>query len=154
MTQVLGRPVTGEITKPSRTSMEQWPGEKFLPLLDVLLNIEGVHSVSWHQYTPYFNDGDPCLFSVGEIYVKMIDGDEEAGDYEDGYLDTSDMVTYPAGYRNPPTINSGFEELYPALRELGQSMGHFENFLQDAFGDHARIVATREGFDVEFYEHG
>lgn len=150
---VLGRTVTGDVTIPQNHDVEQKPGEEFLPLLDAILTLENVDSVRWTQYTPYFNDGEPCIFSTGELTVKLVDGDETAGDYQDGYLDTSDMVTYPAGYRNPPTINPGFEELYPALKALADQVEHFEEFLLVSFGDHAEVTATTEGFNVDFYEH-
>lgn len=35
------------------------------------------YAISWTQYTPYFNDGEPCTFSVKDAYVisKNEDGD-------------------------------------------------------------------------------
>jgi hypothetical protein len=41
--------------------------------------------VFWQQYTPYFNDGEPCTFSVYEIYY-VLQGEEE--DCEGSYLYT------------------------------------------------------------------
>lgn len=29
-----------------------------------------IHALSWRQYTPYFNDGDPCVFGVREPYYS------------------------------------------------------------------------------------
>jgi len=34
-----------------------------------------VAAVRWTQYTPHFNDGDPCTFSVGEAQMRF-EGDE------------------------------------------------------------------------------
>ncbi len=34
-----------------------------------LLISTGVNHVVWTQYTPYFNDGDVCNFSVGDLEV-------------------------------------------------------------------------------------
>ncbi len=42
-------------------------------------------AIRWRQYTPYFNDGDPCNFSVHEPCIKLADSEAEAGDYEDGF---------------------------------------------------------------------
>lgn len=38
-----------------------------------------LYMISWVQYAPYFNDGDPCEFNVHEIYPvnKKIREDEE-----------------------------------------------------------------------------
>ena len=33
-------------------------------------------AIRWNQYTPYFNDGDPCTFSVGEV-MFLVDGAAE-----------------------------------------------------------------------------
>lgn len=30
---------------------------------------KGVKAATWHQYTPYFNDGEPCEFSVYDLSV-------------------------------------------------------------------------------------
>lgn len=36
-----------------------------------------LHSIYWTQYTPYFNDGDTCEFSVHEICYAFSEQDEE-----------------------------------------------------------------------------
>lgn len=35
--------------------------------------------VAWQQYTPFFNDGDVCTFSVGDLYYRL-EGDEQQDD--------------------------------------------------------------------------
>lgn len=41
-----------------------------------------VHSLFWNQYTPYFNDGESCEFSVHDVWMTLqSDADDE--DYED-----------------------------------------------------------------------
>jgi hypothetical protein len=40
-----------------------------------------VEAVQWTQYTPYFNDGETCEFSVHEKYFILV-GDEDPDDYE------------------------------------------------------------------------
>src|SRR5687768_12752869 len=64
LNEAFGRPVEGEIPRYSEGMPEQDDPVLFLEALDNLLNTEGVEAVIWHQYTPYFNDGDPCTFSV------------------------------------------------------------------------------------------
>ena len=46
---------------------------------------EVVECIFWTQYTPYFNDGEACTFSVNEVFLKLKD-DEEADDYEGSEL--------------------------------------------------------------------
>ena len=152
-TTVLGRPVTGEISYYARRDRcEQWPAEKFLELLDAVLDCPNVEAVRWYQYTPYFNDGDACIFHTGECYVKLVDGDPEAGDYEDGFVGSYELADWDRKLRKY-TPKPGLEQLYPAFDELADSLDHFEEFLHDSFGDPAEVTATTDGFSVEFYDH-
>jgi hypothetical protein len=47
-----------------------------------------ITAVRWRQYTPYFNDGDPCTFGVGEFTYKIDGKLDDGGDYEDGFYST------------------------------------------------------------------
>lgn len=158
-TEVLGRPVTGEICQYGKPRREQRPDEEFLDLLDALLGQPGVHSVRWRQYTPYFNDGDACEFGIGEAYVRLAsaddvvaDDEEECGDYEDGYIGTWEMRVDRNGWRDD-AIKPELVGAAAALKELNCSFAYFENFLKRSFGDHAIVTASTSGFDVEYYEH-
>lgn len=155
MPDVLGRPVTGEITPRGRHRRSpQRSGEEFLVELDKLLDSGDVEAVRWTQYTPYFNDGEPCEFRLGEPHAKAI-GDDESGDYEDGFVDSFQTGYYDRELRtyvrNPvPEHLVAAEE---ALREFSRAFWDFEEFLEVTFGDHARVTATKAGFNVEFYHH-
>lgn len=49
-----------------------------------------IDHIFWVQYTPYFNDGEPCSFSRHDIYY-VLDGDTEAEvDGEGSYLYSSE----------------------------------------------------------------
>jgi hypothetical protein len=48
-----------------------------------------VERVYWTQYTPYFNDGDTCYFSVNELCFSVF-GDEDASEYEGTYFYNED----------------------------------------------------------------
>ena len=45
-----------------------------------------VASISWTQYTPYFNDGSPCEFGVSEPVLrwKAENPEDDDGDYSEG----------------------------------------------------------------------
>jgi hypothetical protein len=50
-----------------------------------------VDNIFWTQYTPYFNDGESCEFSVGDAYLVLKD-DEDACEYEgSSLLDKEDI---------------------------------------------------------------
>lgn len=48
-----------------------------------------LESFGWHQYTPYFCDGEACYFSVNsdQIYINLIGQDEreDNGEYDEGF---------------------------------------------------------------------
>lgn len=164
-----GRPITGDLSYRDFTAVEQWDRPRFLGFLDAVLNAENVSAVRWRQWVPSFNDGDPCEFTLGEFYLKPtvatdsepedpeddadedIYDDDEDGEHGDGFMDVGDLTRAWAGskYVDLPNPHPGAVPLH----DLNVKSGHFEAVLRESFGDHAIVTATRDGFDVEFYEH-
>lgn len=94
-----------------------------------------LESFGWHQYTPYFNDGDECVFRVCNDYPDLNGLDENGGDEED-------------------------YEAYSELRKkFGKSVSEFlsqfdDDAFESMFGDHVRVTVFRDGkVEVEDYEH-
>lgn len=109
---------------------------------DLFTRFPKVSAVRWTQYTPYFNDGDTCEFSVHdpEIFFDGEDPDAcERGDgFEVGWYCDDDEPSRPlAEYWS--------EHMRPAFK--------LEQIFNLTFGDHVEVVATREGFRVSEYEH-
>ena len=115
--------------------------ELFKEFFDKHPRAEAVH---WRQYTPYFNDGDPCYFRVGEMNLHLNDELEEDEEYED-YDDE--------GHGSYTLSQSDDEE----LKSMGKDFEDIENLPEDVleyvFGDHVTIIATREGFKISEYDH-
>lgn len=148
MTDLLGKPIHGEVNRHTRSRhLEQHEPARLLAALDALVELDSVDSIRWEQYTPYFNDGDPCYFSVGEPRVKVIFPDnpdedyDEEGDYGDGYFSEYeiDEVLFP--------------EVCKLLKTLGNEIDHHEVLLQEKFGDPAQIDYNGTSFTVEHYDH-
>lgn len=100
-----------------------------------------VKAIGWTQYTPYFNDGEPCEFGVGQIYASI--ADERANSlYGDGWVEL---------YGNPAEGFSGVT--WFALKELNKTLSGAEDELLAAFGDHVKVVVTQEGVEVEEFDH-
>lgn len=93
------------------------------PLFDKHLNVK---TVSWEQYTPYFNDGSICEFNADVDYVKLNRG---LGDLEREVTDD---------------VQDEFSEV----------TNQFENDeYKLMFGDHCRVTVSRGGITVEEYDH-
>lgn len=149
MNDLVGKPISGTVNHYTRSRhVEQHNPVKLVELLDALLELKEVDSVRWEQYTPYFNDGDPCYFSVGEVRVRFTrveevndeDYDDE-GDYGDGHLSDYEIDEIT------------FDEVYKRLEAVNKEIDHHEVILQDKFGDPAQVTYDGTSFTVEHYDH-
>ena len=154
-----GIEVVGEYSEGSRELPEQRPLEELVYLLKQVLANPVVEAVKWRQYTPYFNDGEPCVFGVHEPYVKLVGADPEAGDYEDGFIDSYDDRLSNRRYDHetrkfvPKTCE--LPELAELFRVFSGALVDGTHYieLKKVFGDHCEVTATPEKIEVEYYEH-
>lgn len=97
-------------------------------------NNPGLVGISWPQYTPYFNDGDPCEFGVHESELKYSDMEE----YEN-YYDLEDE-----------TRRKTCQQVTAFIQ------GFHDDLLEDLFGEGEVIVIMEDGklvIEVEDYDH-
>lgn len=52
---------------------EQYTIDHFKSAVAAILIYPEVSGIAWTQYTPYFNDGEPCVFQAGEAYFSFND---------------------------------------------------------------------------------
>lgn len=148
-----------------------------------------VQAVGWNQYTPYFNDGEPCEFGVADKYA--VGHDFDLDDISSGYdLEESEFVYQKPSQRvydlakeyskkvaagtlgkneafmkhyveeiqryddavkehgeRFDVVSSGVNELMEVLDSIPEEIYH------SAFGDHAFVLATKDGIDVREYDH-
>jgi hypothetical protein len=125
----------------------------------------GITAVIWTQYTPYFNDGETCTFGVGDPYFTNADGEdmedvtsygEYDGDNEEVWSESSWSLSSDSEYARKNREGKDMSGIDIA------SVDHFSSMIQSSemedimlmmFGDHARVTATREGFEVDEYDH-
>ena len=110
-----------------------------------------VNAIVWTQYTPYFNDGDTCEFSVGCATFTNSDGsDIRWGEYNG---DEEGVWCYGADCYNEETPPEGFDsDLCDSFDSMIQS-AEMQDVMKAMFGDHVQVFATREGFDVNDHDH-
>jgi hypothetical protein len=115
------------------------------------------NAVVWTQYAPYFNDGDPCVFSVNEITVTNATGSllEDSnilyGEIDEDDDDYKGIFAYSLGYLRKEETQVDHDSS-SALGNL-LSDNDMSDVMESMFGDSVRVIATREGFDVEEYDH-
>lgn len=106
-------------------------------LFDIHPNLE---LFGWTQYTPYFNDGDECIFGVNDCFVVMKNQLEE---YQNG--DHWDFAS---------TYNETDKERIAAFKDIRNFLSNFEDEdMQHMFGDHIKVEVTRSGVVTEEYSH-
>lgn len=160
----LGIPIEGDITKSNKRA-EQKPVEEFTPLVQALLDDPTIVEFGWYQYTPYFNDGEPCVFSAGELWVRLTTSPEDADTVDLSLRYPSERVEPHLGeekikwikkYSEYETEYEGpDEERFQRALALHNAIdsGQFDDVLMDTFGDHAGVTVKRDRIAVEFYEH-
>ena len=175
----LGIPIEGDVTQGS-TRVPQRPLEEFAPILQAVLDDPGVEFFGWCQYTPYFNDGDVCEFSVHgcwaispdqfDVLSEKFDDPEDVWDGfrdDDFDMDYGDRFEEAFGKFEGQTYNHEMREYvggqyrgpnqarYDRIRALSRALnsGAFEEVLLNAFGDHADIRVCQDKIVIDFYEH-
>jgi len=111
---------------------------------DIFDTFPEVKSFSWTQYTPYFNDGDECVFRVNDWFEVKLENGEEL-----------EEVSYSEYYRQRK-LDRGEE--FTLEDNLGMALdsllgGVDDDTMKALFGDHARVTVSREGIEVEHYDH-
>lgn len=113
--------------------------------------------IKWSQYTPYFNDGEECVFSVNDFTISNApdvenvtaygdyEGEEEEGEEEEG--DTPVFVASRWDDRSEKQYADVWELESFAQSEIGQDL------FRDIFDNHVVVIVTRDGIDVEEYDH-
>lgn len=128
----------------------------------------GVKAIVWKQYTPYFNDGDTCEFSVNDPYFTNAEGEDlhdiSWGEY-DGERDDI-WVAESIGWMMNRRDDVYYKNTVALIEKSGgvnaKSCDNFSSIICSSemrdvmlamFGDHVEVVATAQGFDVSSFDH-
>lgn len=114
-----------------------------------------VKSVVWSQYTPYFNDGDACTFSINEIYFCTKVVSRFSWDLEDDEDEANPTIplSKPWGYRGNNDEWDKHPEVTKACNKLRSDMGRMAFLFERVLGDHISVSASADGFNIEEYNH-
>lgn len=119
------------------------------------------YGVRWVQYIPSFNDGEPCVFSLGELQFYCSKdfalsnnfctyGDKNSDEplYDDQYY---------TGFRwwEPPYEDQKIESLSQSLQKFINFWNSIDNsYFQDVFGTNVRITFAEGSFTIEDWDCG
>lgn len=111
-----------------------------------------VYAIRWEQYTPYFNDGDACTFSVGDAEYFLTEEDLDNGDGFGDYwtplkMKEDEIVALEISRDRLKVVSDAFIELQKNLSSID------DDVYLGIFGDHAQITATKDGIECDEYFH-
>lgn len=103
-------------------------------------------AIEWSQYTPYFNDGEECVFSVNDPILFRIDDADEGintrSEGDEGVVELYSVERYgKVDYL--PLVDGISKKEAAAVKALFDTIS--EDVMRAAFGDHAVIRVTHDG---------
>lgn len=117
-----------------------------------------INSISWNQYTPYFNDGDELTFSSNTEYITVNGTDIDSCRWYPKSLITH-QGTWDAKTRKyvgkVVSPNPQYdEEMSNGVDAIRGILGEFDDqFYLEEFGDHKTVEITPEGINTSEYDH-
>ena len=152
---------------------------------ELLQNNPQVRSLYWTQYTPYFNDGEPCYFRFNDVNALIEDPEKikaheaEKRAHEDKQATAkalSEEQRKKLGVEIEEWIDPDLDSLcndeyvgtYSAEKKRAKYGAVWDdiievatwvtadankNTLETVFGDHVKVIVTRDGVVVEGYDH-
>lgn len=153
----LGIPIDGSITRGDRR-VPQRPLSELEPLIRAVLEDPTMHSFGWTQYTPYFNDGEPCIFDVNEPWFRTVADVEnadraEAREQRERGL-AAMRVAVNAGTLHPDVLARAEEEAAEADEDYDYDYEDNDSFVLSSYGGgHPTLGKRDRTFDFESRTH-
>lgn len=114
-------------------------------------DVPEIKVIKWTQYTPYFNDGDPCEFSVNEPTFSNADDADLVSAWGEYEGEDEGIFAFQGTWSLPGELKDKKDR----IKELSEMLcsSAMEDVLLAAFDDHAIVTVTRAGIDSDEYEH-
>jgi hypothetical protein len=124
-----------------------------------------IEAVAWNQYTPYFNDGDACVFHVRELNFRFKGTSDESynqfcwGDDHPWYTAWGLGSAAEGRYveKLPDEVRKlvidGATKVQAGAKEFASTLNKHEDLFEMTFGDHVTVIATPDKFTVNDCSH-
>jgi hypothetical protein len=106
--------------------------------------------IKWQQYTPYFNDGDECVFNVHDVTFSNSDADNVSA-WGELNEEREGEFAFQGTWGMPDEMKAK-KDVYDNLNGIICS-SEMQDIMRAMFGDHVTVSCTREGIDVDDCEH-
>lgn len=124
-------------------------------IAEIMQTSPRINSIGFTAYTPFFNDGDTCVYSVHDIrWINGINIDydncEIDYDWKVGYFDQKG--SFKEDIDKLPETTLIDSRVIDKIQELLDSIP--TETAESIFGDHVKVTIDREGnIKTEDYEH-
>lgn len=154
---------------------------KFNELFKSTFESSPIQAIAWEQYTPYFNDGDECIFNIYDVQFILegfdpenIENSSYKYEDEDKYtlVNLSDIEIFKnilhkqdldlnedskKYYQNIVNSILEQEEKYPGLSKMCNNISKMitqnKDIMFSIFGDHVSVVVTKDETFINEYDH-
>lgn len=109
-------------------------------------------AITWVQYSPYFNDGDECIFHVRSVSVLNFEPEYFSRYYEDDLSQENKEAIVVGEYSNFNEQLLSAEEL-KACKAVQDFISNNEDLMHDLYDNHASVILTANGAKVDEYDH-
>lgn len=120
-----------------------------------------VKTICWNQYIPSFNDGEPCEFSIGEIYFTptLLEDLPEEWDYEffeDYEEEVSEGAPFSTGDKYERDENGRYistetfrdprmtEEMAKDMASMAAIIQQNDGLIESAYGSNAFVYISKD----------
>lgn len=114
-----------------------------------------IAKIAWTQYTPHFNDGEPCVFNVHDRYfvpTKCVEDDEDC-EYQEYPSLWSAFGFHDYDIKDFKEAGLTGEEI-KKVEAFGKFLHNIpDDIYEGIYGDGVEIIATAEGVEVNEYDH-
>lgn len=142
-----------------------------------------VENIQFTAYTPYFADGEECIFGVNEPWFEFKGVEIEAYDVPD-IVDIEELIAFKqtgaVGVDQQTDFDRYYHRSWPSVEALAQSrldvygdcdlpallaalkawpeaarsFGSLPgDVIRDMFGDHVKVTVSRDGTEADSYDH-
>jgi hypothetical protein len=110
-----------------------------------------IESIGWRQYTPYFNDGDECVFGVHNDDLTINGTDDYDGD-ENEIAFIKEKTWDGKKWVVNTELDTHEFKILKQIQKVLRSIP--DDFYKDLFGDHVKVTIYKDGrIETDEYEH-
>lgn len=133
-----------KITQEFRAQMQNLISNVFVEFFKVEPHVQ---AISWCQYTPYFNDGEECIFGVQDVYFILEGLNVE--NVPDSPYEFEDDEQYVVAEK----YGSDEEAYTENMKLLENLIIANSDIMKYAYGDHVMVVITPTETITNEFEH-